>query len=513
MTDSNAHEFTVSELAGALKRTVEDTYGHVRVRGELGRVTIARSGHVYMDLKDDKAVISSIVWKGVAGRLSFRPEEGLEVIAEGKLTTYPGRSQYQLVISKLEPAGAGALMALLEERRKKLTKEGLFAEDKKQSLPYLPEVIGVVTSPTGAVIKDILHRLQDRFPRHVLLWPVLVQGDKAAAQITAAIEGFNNIKASDAVPKPDLLIIARGGGSVEDLWSFNEEQVVRAAYNCSIPIISAIGHESDWTLLDLVADMRAPTPTGAAEMAVPVRADLAASLDDNGLRMRSGLRRLLEAKDMALTSAKRGLPNLEDLLSIAAQRFDYAVERLSSGLGKRIDLAKIALTQAGSGLRANVLLNSIEQRKQRVSSLSGRLLPAIKRDINRRKEILKASSGLRAKTLLQNIGQLQQSLLGVSSRLSPAMLRGVKRREEHLIASVKLLSALSHKSVLGRGFALVQDLSGKLITRANSLTDYQQVSLEFIDGKKTAIIGGDKTIAKRVIKKPKPTEPDQGSLF
>jgi len=469
MTDSNAHEFTVSELAGALKRTVEDTYGHVRVRGELGRVTIARSGHVYMDLKDDKAVISSIVWKGVAGRLSFRPEEGLEVIAEGKLTTYPGRSQYQLVISKLEPAGAGALMALLEERRKKLTNEGLFAEDKKQSLPYLPEVIGVVTSPTGAVIKDILHRLQDRFPRHVLLWPVLVQGDKAAAQITAAIEGFNNIKTGDAVPKPDLLIIARGGGSVEDLWSFNEEAVVRAAFNCSIPIISAIGHETDWTLLDLVADMRAPTPTGAAEMAVPVRADLAASLDDNGLRMRSGLRLLIKAKDMALTSARRGLPNLEDLLSIAAQRFDYAVERLSSGLGKRIDLAKIALTQAGSGLRANVLFNAIKQRKQVVSSLSERLLPAIKRDINRRKEVL--------------------------------------------LSTVKLLGALSHKSVLGRGFALVQGANGKLITRANSLTDGEQVSLEFVDGKKAAVISGGKTRLKPATKKPKPNEPDQGSLF
>ncbi|MBL4618226.1 MAG: exodeoxyribonuclease VII large subunit [Robiginitomaculum sp.] len=469
MTDSNAHEFTVSELAGALKRTVEDTYGHVRVRGELGRVTIARSGHIYMDLKDEKAVISSIVWKGVAGRLSFRPEEGLEVIAEGKLTTYPGRSQYQLVISKLEPAGAGALMALLEERRKKLTNEGLFAEEKKKPLPFLPEVIGVVTSPTGAVIKDILHRLQDRFPRHVLLWPVLVQGDKAAAQITAAIEGFNNIKDGDAVPKPDLLIIARGGGSVEDLWSFNEEEVVRAAFNCTIPIISAIGHESDWTLLDLVADMRAPTPTGAAEMAVPVRADIAAGLDENGLRLRSGLRRLLETKDMALTSARRGLPNLEDLLNAAAQRFDYAIERLSSGLGRRIDRARLDLTQASSGLRSNTLLNAINQRKQTISSLSARLRPAIKRDIVRRKELLRST--------------------------------------------VKLLAALSHKSILGRGFALVHGANGKLITRANSLTDGQQVSLEFVDGKKTAIIGGDKTIAKRVIKKPKPTEPDQGSLF
>jgi exodeoxyribonuclease VII large subunit len=359
-------------------------------------------------------------------------------------------------------------MALLEERRKKLTKEGLFAEDRKRPLPFLPEVIGVVTSPTGAVIKDILHRLQDRFPRHVLLWPVLVQGEKAAAQITAAIEGFNNIKPSDGLPRPDLLIIARGGGSVEDLWSFNEEAVVRAAFNCTIPIISAIGHETDWTLLDLVADMRAPTPTGAAEMAVPVRADLAASLDDNGLRMRSGLRRLIEAKDMALTSARRGLPKPTDLLSVAVQRLDYAIERLSGGLSRRIERARLDLTQAGSGLRANTLLNAIKQR--------------------------------------------QQTLSGLAVRLLPAMQRAHQRREQGLLAMVKLLSALSHKSILGRGFALVQTTSGNLITRAKELQDGEQVSLEFIDGKKTALIGKTAKI-KPTRKKPKPTEPDQGSLF
>ncbi|PHR51156.1 MAG: exodeoxyribonuclease VII large subunit [Robiginitomaculum sp.] len=470
MTDSNAHEFTVSELAGSLKRTVEEAYGHVRVRGELGRVTIARSGHIYMDLKDEKAVISTIVWKGVAGNLSFRPEEGLEVIAEGKLTTYPGRSQYQLVITKLEPAGAGALMALLEERRKKLTIEGLFAEDQKRALPYLPQTIGVITSPTGAVIRDILHRLEDRFPRHVLLWPVLVQGDKAAAQVTQAINGFAALPEGGDIARPDLLIVARGGGSVEDLWPFNEEEVVRAAAACSIPIISAIGHETDWTLLDLVADVRAPTPTGAAEMAVPVRADLAAMLDESGLRLKSGLRRLIQARELALTAARRGLPKPEELLAAASQRFDYVASRLAVALGRRVERAELALGQALAGLRPQTLLSGITQRGQMVSNLA--------------------------------------------ERLPPTMQRVLTRQQDRLQTSVKLLGALSHKSVLGRGFALVHDKAGKLVTRAASLSDGKLVQLEFADGKKSAIIGkGGVSKPVRRKMKAKPGDPEQGDLF
>ncbi|VAW00079.1 Exodeoxyribonuclease VII large subunit [hydrothermal vent metagenome] len=465
MTDSNAHEFTVSELAGSLKRTVEDTYGHVRVRGELGRVTIARSGHIYMDLKDDKAVISSIVWKGVAGKLSFRPEEGLEVVAEGKLTTYPGRSQYQLVISQLEPAGAGALMALLEERRKKLTKEGLFAEDKKRVLPYLPEVIGVVTSPTGAVLRDILHRLEDRFPRHVLLWPVLVQGDRAAGQIAEAINGFHAMKPGGDIPRPDLLIIARGGGSVEDLWPFNEEAVVRAASACTIPLISAIGHETDWSLLDLVADVRAPTPTGAAEMAVPVRADLAASLAESDLRLKTGLRRLIETRKMALTAARRGLPKPDDLLAAASQKFDYASSRLAVALSRRVERAELKLQQTAAGLRPNIVLHSISQRAQIIGNLANRLAPTIRRNLT--------------------------------------------KKHDRLQALAQLLAALSHKSVLGRGFALVHTANKKLITRANALQDGNHVTLEFADGRKTAIIGK----ASRPKTKAKPVEPEQGDLF
>ncbi len=271
----NAPEFTVSELSSALKRTVEDAYGHVRVRGEIsGFRGPHSSGHCYFALKDESAKIEAVIWKGVHARMRFKPQEGLEVIATGKLTTYPGSSKYQIVIEALEPAGIGALMALLEERKRKLAAEGLFDEARKQPLPFLPEVIGVVTSPTGAVIRDILHRLDDRFPRRVLVWPVRVQGEGSAEQVAAAIRGFNALPEGGRMPRPDLLIVARGGGSLEDLWAFNEEIVVRAAADSMIPLISAVGHETDMTLIDFAADKRAPTPTAAAEMAVPVRSEL-----------------------------------------------------------------------------------------------------------------------------------------------------------------------------------------------------------------------------------------------
>src|SRR5580658_9182206 len=282
----NLPELTVSELSASLKRTVEDTYGYVRVRGEIsGYRGPHSSGHVYLALKDESAKIDAVIWKGVFGRMRIKPEEGLEVIVTGKLTTYPSRSSYQIIVETLEPAGIGALMALLEERKQKLAAEGLFDEARKQLLPYLPNVIGVVTSPTGAVIRDILHRLADRFPRHVLLWPVKVQGDGAADEIAAAIRGFNALPAEGPIPRPDLLIVARGGGSIEDLWSFNEEIVVRAAADSMIPLISAVGHETDVTLIDFAADRRAPTPTAAAEIAVPVKADLLARIDDLARRL------------------------------------------------------------------------------------------------------------------------------------------------------------------------------------------------------------------------------------
>jgi len=368
-TPTNAHEYSVSELAFSLKRTVEDTYGRVRVRGELGRVVIAKSGHMYVDIKDDKAVIASIMWKGSVSRLPVRPEEGMEVVVEGKLSTYPGRSQYQLVIDKLEPAGVGALMALLEKRKKEFAKEGLFDEDRKVELPYLPQTIGVVTSPTGAVIRDILHRIKGRFPVRVLVWPVLVQGDKAADQISAAITGFNHM---EGVVRPDVLIVARGGGSIEDLWCFNEENVVRAAAGSTIPLISAVGHETDWTLIDYVADERAPTPTGAAEIAVPVRAELIDTVDDYALRLRRGLTQSVERKGLGLKAAK--LPKLDAVLSAPHQRLDLAASRL----------------------RPDALTQDLSRRAEKLQTLSRDTAQAMKRLLERSTERLS-----RAGTLLE----------------------------------------------------------------------------------------------------------------
>src|SRR5690242_1446659 len=320
----NVAEFTVSEISFALKRSLEETFGHVRVRGEISGFRGAHSsGHCYFALKDESAKIEAVIWKGVHGRMRFKPQEGLEVIATGKLTTYPGSSKYQIVIEALEPAGIGALMALMEERKKKLAAEGLFDEARKQLLPWLPDVIGVVTSPTGAVIRDILHRLQDRFPRRVLVWPVKVQGDGSAEQVAAAIRGFNALPETGRIPRPDLLIVARGGGSLEDLWSFNEEIVVRAAADSMIPLISAVGHETDITLIDFAADKRAPTPTAAAEMAVPVRSELFVEVESLARRTMVCWQRGQESRRNELRAAARALPGLSVLLAIPRQLLDH----------------------------------------------------------------------------------------------------------------------------------------------------------------------------------------------
>ena len=310
MTDipGNIPEYSVSEISAALKLTVERAFDRVRIRGEVSRLSRPKSGHLYFRLKDENAVIDAICWRGVAAKLRHPPEDGLEMICSGRLTTYPGRSSYQIIVDHVEPAGEGAMLKLLEDRRKALAAEGLFDEDRKQALPFLPVVIGVVTSPSGAVIRDILHRLADRFPRHVLVWPVAVQGDKAAAEVAHAIAGFNAIQPGGAIPRPDLLIVARGGGSLEDLWPFNEENVVRAAAASAIPLISAIGHETDTTLIDYVADVRAPTPTAAAEIAVPVRAELHARVIELGGRMIGAMARDQEARRGALRGLVRGLP-------------------------------------------------------------------------------------------------------------------------------------------------------------------------------------------------------------
>jgi exodeoxyribonuclease VII large subunit len=432
-TNSNIPEQSVSELAGALKRTVEDRFGFVRVRGEISGLKVAASGHVYLALKDESAVLDGVMWKGTASTLRFRPADGLEVICSGKVTTYPGRSKYQIVIERMEVAGAGALMALLEQRKKQFAAEGLFDTDRKKPLPYLPRTIGVVTSPTGAVIKDILHRLADRFPCRVILWPVLVQGDGAAAQIAAAIHGFNALD-----EKPDLLIVARGGGSIEDLWAFNEELVVRAAAASRIPLISAVGHETDTTLIDYVSDKRAPTPTAAAEMAVPVRADLREQLQAFDGRLARGLRRSVDAKRDALKSAARGLPRLADVLGLAQQRFDDVAARLPRAL------------------RSGVML--WQGKRDRVV---GRLSPLLLR-------------------------RLQQDGTGHVRRADQALHRAVQARlagaaQAHAGAA-RLMESLSPQSTLKRGYAVVRSHKGQLLVNVAAAKQARDLVIEFHDG-------------------------------
>ena len=378
----NLPELTVSELSTALKRTIEDAYGYVRVRGELGKVSYHGNGHVYFDLKDDRASIAGVIWRSTVPRIKLKLEAGLEVVITGRLTTYPGRSQYQIVVETLEPAGLGALMALLEERRKKFIAEGLFDEARKQLLPYLPTVIGVITSPTGAVIRDILHRLADRFPRHVLVWPVKVQGEGSAAEVAAAIEGFNALaRSSGALPRPDLLIVARGGGSLEDLWSFNEEIVVRAAAASMIPLISAVGHETDVTLIDFAADRRAPTPTAAAEMAVPVRADLLVDIDLLARRALACWRRNQEARRTELRSAARALPDADEVLALPRQRLDHAAAALARALRANAQIHRVGFSRIGGRLSPQLLRTNVERRRERYTGIAHRLRASVAANI------------------------------------------------------------------------------------------------------------------------------------
>ncbi len=466
---TNTPEFTVSELANSLKRTVEETYGHVRVRGELGRTTIAKSGHCYLDIKDDRAVINSIIWKGVMNRLSMRPEEGMEVICEGKLSTYPGRSNYQLIIEKMELAGAGALMALFEKRKKMLAAEGLFDEGRKVELPFLPKTIGVVTSPTGSVIRDILHRITDRFPSHVLVWPVLVQGDKAAEQIAGAINGFNH---AEGFPRPDVLIVARGGGSMEDLWCFNEEIVARAAANSKIPLISAVGHETDWTLIDFVADYRAPTPTGAAEVAVPVRADYVETVEDYGLRLLRALRRSTSERATTLRAAR--LPRIDAVLAPARQRLDSARATLPP-ISRLLEPKQNRLTRQGQALQSAMRFT-----KQRQST-----------DLTRQSE----------------------TLTRYARTAESALKRQIETQSRRLDRAGKLLDAYSYQGVLDRGYAMVRDADGKVVRTKSAVISGQGVSLTFADGEVGAVISGKSAPKPKRKSATQPSDKKQANLF
>jgi exodeoxyribonuclease VII large subunit len=531
---ANAPEFTVSELSNALRRTVEDAYGHVRVRGEISGFRGAHSsGHCYFALKDENAKIEAVIWKSTHYRMRFKPQEGLEVIATGRLTTFPGKSTYQIVIEALEPAGIGALMALMEARKKKLAAEGLFAEARKQLLPWLPEVIGVVTSPTGAVIRDILHRLEDRFPRRVLVWPVRVQGEGSAEQIAAAIRGFNALSRNGRIPRPDVLIVARGGGSLDDLWSFNEEMVVRAAAESLIPLISAVGHETDVTLIDFAADKRAPTPTAAAEMAVPVRSELVAEVDSLARRVAVCWLRSHEGRRNELRAAARALPDLSELLAIPRQRLDSASSTLPRALraNTHAHFRRYAATTAR--LTVRVLRGQVAQARQHLT-VSGERLRHCTRSLQRSRRDryaglearLKASRLANALAQRQKLAREHERMHRLSERAHRALLTIMQRLDARAAHSGQLLAALSYRSVLARGFALVRDERGHALRAAASVTPGAHMSIEFSDGRVAATADGDRAIApgpdsqpKSAAREAKPAPKraakpvDQGSLF
>ncbi len=464
---ANAEPYSVSELAFALKRTIEDAYGFVRLRGELSKVTFHGNGHVYLDLKDDRACISGVIWKTSVRGLAIRPQTGLEVIVTGKVTTYPGRSQYQIIIETMEPAGVGALLAQLERLKAKLAAEGLFEASRKQPLPSLPGVIGVITSPTGAVIRDILHRIADRWPCRVVVWPVVVQGEQAAAQVRAAIEGFAAVQPGGPVPRPDLIIVARGGGSVEDLWPFNDEALARAVAACPIPVVSAVGHETDTTLIDFVSDRRAPTPTAAAELVTPVFADLAGALADYGRRMIRCGSRMMDLGRARLAAAAGRLPRLQDLLALATQRLDLASGRL------------------GAALTANVAAH--------------------------RHDLATKSAALRPRLLNGAIEVKSETLQALSRRLEPLMRRTLAQAADRLTNLEKLRLSLDPDRPLSRGFARVEREDGHLVRSAGAVKSGEAVKLIFHDGDRAAVIDG--ATSPRTPRKVQPPPAEQGRLF
>ncbi len=495
---TNALEWSVSDLSGALKRTIEDQFGFVRVRGEIsGYRGPSASGHVYFSLKDENAKIDAVIWKGVFGRLKTKPQEGLEVIATGKITTFPGKSSYQIIIDNIEPAGLGALMALLEERRRKLAAEGLFDEARKQLIPYLPNVIGVITSPTGAVIRDILHRLEDRFPRRVLVWPVRVQGETSGAEVAAAINGFNALEPGGPIPRPDVLIVARGGGSLEDLMSFNDEAVVRAAAASDIPLISAVGHETDWTLIDYASDLRAPTPTGAAEKAVPVRSDLIASVDDLDRRRSVAMLRLFEQRRQALRAAARALPSRETLLNIPRQRLDLATARLPAALRANARGFELRLAALAGRLQARSPQVRLAKAGERVDALNQRLIIS-------RQSILRTEQ--------KRLDREHERLLQLMARARRALTGMAERRQAKLAANVQLLEAFSYNGVLKRGFALVRDAGGNPVRSVAGAAAGAALNIQFADG--TAGVTVDGGVAAKTAPVPRKSGPvGQGGLF
>ena len=479
-TDSNAKAYSVSELAFALKRTLEDAYGFVRLRGELSKVTHHSNGHVYLTIKDERAAIDGVVWKGSVKNLSIRPQQGMEVVVTGKITTYPAGSRYQMVIETMEAAGVGALLAQLERLKAKLHGEGLFEQARKRPLPTMPAVVGVITSPTGAVIRDILHRIRDRWPCRVIVWPVVVQGDAAAGQVANAIARFNAMAADGPVPRPDVLIVARGGGSVEDLWAFNDEALARAVAAGTIPLISAVGHETDTTLIDFVSDRRAPTPTAAAEMATPVLAELKAYIGDLSGRLHRCGGRTVEDRRGRVEHAGRALARVPDLVEMAAQRFNLASSRLGAGLSRNVAAHHTDLVRVSSRLSPGLL-----QRPQQVHA---------------------------------------DRLARLVLRLKPAVERGLDRTAERLSSLAKLYASVDPSAPLKRGFARVHRPDGSLVREGASLVSGEGVKLVFADQSREATIDGTPSArpppavpsaAPKPARAPKPppAPSNQGDLF
>ena len=510
----NNPPLSISELSFALKRTLEDRFGHVRLRGEISKVNRHASGHVYLTLKDDKAAIDGVVWKGAVRGLGVQPETGLEVIVTGKITSYPARSSYQIVIESMEAAGAGALLAQLERLKVRLREEGLFEPARKKALPPFPRTIGVITSPTGAVIRDILHRIAERWPCRVIVWPVVVQGDAACGQVSNAIRGFDALPKDGPIPRPDLLIVARGGGSVEDLWCFNDEGLARTVAAASIPIISAVGHETDTTLIDFVSDRRAPTPTGAAELATPVLADLRYTIADLDRRLVQAGGRLIEDRRTRLRAVARGLPaRPEDLLARPQQRLDHVSSRLASGLQRNVALHERRVAVAAGKLSPALLRSRLERGQDRLNGAGGRLGAALRANVSRHeRRLLQAAGRLSPAPLHRRLDQRQTRLDALSVRLGGVVPRRLERAGDHLAALARALATLDPARPKP-GFARVEDAEGRWVTASAKLSAGQAVKLVFGDGAKGAVIEGEPRSPPRAPPKPRPPAADQGDLF
>jgi len=514
----NAPEFTVSELSGAVKRTLEGEFGRVRVRGEVGRVVRARSGHMYFDVKDDRNSLACTTWKGQIAGLQVIPEEGMEVVVTGKMTAYGAQSKYNLNVDDVAVAGQGALLAMLEKRKAQLQAEGLFEPDRKKALPYLPEVIGVVTSPSGAVIRDILHRLRDRFPRKVLIWPVAVQGQKCAPEVAAAIEGFNKLSPGGALPRPDLIIVARGGGSVEDLWGFNEEVVARAAAGSDIPLISAVGHETDTTLIDFVADRRAPTPTAAAEMAVPVRLDLLAWVEEQGARLSRGQSTALQTRAQRLRDLARALPRPEALVFDARQRLDTMEAKLQAALTTPLRQAQVRFAEVSSGLKPGVLTTRLTRAGEDLRREGRRLAPALARTAQSgRSDFTRLSARLSPEPLTQQISARHREFDTIFDKFARLGQTQVAKWKADVQALERLRETLGYKATLSRGYAVVRG-DGEVVTTSAAAAKAASLEIQFADGRFTPSEAAGVAASpkpKSVRKQAKSSGPgdDQGSLF